>query len=90
VWCECRRMASEYFAEISRKYSGVSESACRLAAAYGRIADTLDKLRDKGMPAAEKADLIEQAQSAEAEAIGTVAALAVSLRSGDGACPPAS
>jgi len=82
VWCECRQMASRYFADIQQRYGGVAQAASELAGTYADIAGALGRLSDRTMEAAGKVELLAQTKEKEAAAIRKVAALAASLRSG--------
>lgn len=82
VWSECRRMASEYFAEIQQRYERVSQSASELSGTFAAISNALARLSDKEMDAAEKVGLLRETKEKEAAAVEKVAALAARLRSG--------
>lgn len=76
VWSECRRMASEYFAEMRGWPGGVAQTAAGLSVAYAAIADNLARLSDKEMDVAEKVALLQETQGKEAAAIEKVVDLA--------------
>jgi hypothetical protein len=80
VWSECRAMASEYLAEISRSFTEVSEPALELSSVYAEIADLLKRVSDREMPAGEKLPPLEQAESMEAEVVEAIAGLAETRR----------
>ena len=66
VWRECREMASRYFSEIARKYQGkTSKKATELSNQYKRLAQLLDKARDKKLADNEKIKTLQEAQKTE-------------------------
>ena len=76
VWSECRRQAAAYFEEIGRTLGGaVGEPAVALAADYAALADGLQRLGDKEVPAAEKSQLATELGAREAKAVAQVGEL---------------
>ncbi|MBM4459076.1 MAG: hypothetical protein FJ011_15160 [Chloroflexi bacterium] len=73
-------MAAAYFAEIAGLIPAADSAAAALARAYAEIADLLGRLRDKGLPAADKIALLDRAAAAETQAIDQITPLAAQLR----------
>jgi hypothetical protein len=70
VWSECRRMASEYFAEIADKHKDeTSNLAKELSTQYKDIADLLIQISDKEMIVEKRIPLLEQAKAKDGEAV---------------------
>jgi hypothetical protein len=73
VWWECRKMASDYFAEISQKFNGkVSEHASRLCNQYARIAELAFKASDKKLADIKKIKTLREAQKIEKSCIDEI------------------
>jgi hypothetical protein len=70
VWWECRVMATKYFAEIASKYHReVSEQAAELNNQYRKVAQLLNKAKDKELADAKKIKVLQEAQKAEESCI---------------------
>ena len=70
VWWECRKMASNYFAEIAQKFKGkISDDASRLCNQYAKIAELVFKASDKKLADNEKIRTLREAQTIEESCI---------------------
>jgi len=70
VWWECREMASRYFADIASKYSvDISEKAANLSSQYKKVAQMLNKARDKELADDKKVKVLQEARKAEESCI---------------------
>jgi len=66
VYWECREMASRYFSEIALKYRGnIWKKATELSSLYKRLANLLDKGRDKKLADNDRVKTLQEAQRAE-------------------------
>ena len=66
VWSECRRMASEYFSEISRGDEGeVAEIAGELVAPYRKLSELIGSAARKEGPSEEKIQALGEAREIE-------------------------
>jgi len=73
VWEECREMASRYFSEIAEKYQGkVSKKAVELSNQYGKLAQFLNKAKDKKLAEGEKIKTLLKAQKTEQTCINWI------------------
>ena len=70
VWCECRQMASDFFAEIASKHqSRIAKGATELRNQYENLAKLLDRARNKELADDEKIGVLRDAQKIEASCI---------------------
>ena len=70
VWAECRKMAGEYFEEISDKHKDeTSRIAKELSALYKEISGLFFKISNKEMKAEDKIPLLKQAKEKEETAV---------------------
>jgi hypothetical protein len=70
VWAECRKMAGEYFEEISDKHMDeTSRIARELRALYKEISGLFFKISNKEMKAEDKIPLLKQAKEKEETAV---------------------
>lgn len=76
VWSECRKMAGEYFAEITDKYKDeISNLTKQLSVQYMDIADLFKQISDKEMAAEKKIPLLKQAKTKDEEAVQNIGVL---------------
>lgn len=69
VWGECRKMASEYFNEIGKRFKEVDSIANELADDYNLISQGLIKVAEKEVPVKPKIELLKEIRSLEAKAM---------------------
>jgi len=70
VWCECRRMASDFFGDIASNHrGGVAQGATGLREQYAELAGRLDRAGDKGLADDEKIKALRDAQKIETSCV---------------------
>ncbi len=70
VWTECRKMGARFFEELGEVLDNESarSGAETLAATYSRIADNLDRIKEKDLESDSKIELLSNSASLEHEA----------------------
>ena len=73
VWGECRKMASEYFSEISYMFEAAAPLVLKLCKDYRLISAALIEVSQREMAAKPKIELLKEAKANEEAALGKVA-----------------